>query len=456
MPLELRRIPRRAYGNYHFLTPVRILVASFAICIILGSLLLMLPNCRAPGNNVSYIDALFTATSAVCVTGLVTKDTSETWTRFGQIIILLLIQSGGLGMITFGSLFAMLLGQKIRFYQRALLKETYGPARLVNVPSIFRILAVVAGVTFTVESIGAVLLYPAFLKEHGYSQAVMHSLFHSVSAFCNAGFSTFPGNLESYQGNIYVNLIICALIVLGGLGFPVHAELLDHRRNRRRLSLHTRVVLRATLMLILAGAFFIFILETIANQNFRELPLLNRILASIFHSITPRTAGFNTIPISEFAPATLIFIMVLMFIGGSPAGTAGGVKTTTFVIALSVIRAVLKGSSDVVLFDRRLERSTIRRAPVLILMAMGLITFCVMILLLTGSGSPMQLSFEAVSAFGTVGLSTGITPHLTTVQKSVIILLMFIGRVGPLAFALSFARPKVAQVRLAETELLTG
>ena len=416
----------------------------------------MLPAGQAYGHNVRFLDCLFTATSAVCVTGLVVVDTATAWTRIGQTTIIILIQGGGIGIITFGALFALLLGHKFGFRQRALIQEQLGDTSVVRITSLLRIVRVVAGTTFVIELLGAILLYPMFAAKAGHSAGMFHAVFHAISAFCNAGFSTFSENLRGSQGHIGVNTVICLLIILGGLGFPVHAELLESRGKRRRLSLHTRVVLMTTIALIIGGAVFIFLFETFAGSAYAGLPLKNRILASIFQSVTARTCGFDTINIGALTPATLVLLHVLMFIGGSPAGTAGGVKTTTFATAIAAVRAVIKGREDVTISDRRLERNTVRRALVLIIGAAGLLTVALVGLLLSGGGSPLQLSFEAVSAFGTVGLSTGITPNLTAVQKIIIILLMFIGRVGPMSFALSLARSRVEQIRFAETDLLTG
>jgi trk system potassium uptake protein len=456
MPARIGPIKYRTKKRGFFLTPVQSLVLGFAILIFTGSALLMLPESRTGVAPVYYIDALFTSTSAVCVTGLTSVDTATIWTRLGQVVILLLIQFGGIGIIAFGALFALVLGQKFTFRQRALLREQYGELSTVNVASFFSVVRAVVLVTVTLELVAAILLWPMFAPRVGTSEAAFFAIFHSISAFCNAGFSTFTENLEGYQGHWGVNIIICALIVLGGLGFPVHAELLDRMRTRKKISLHTKTVLWMTSILIVGGMLFLFIFENLTHGEFQSLPVQNKFLVCLFQSVTARTAGFDTIPMSYLGPASLVLINVLMFIGGSPAGTAGGVKTTTFATAIVACRSILIGKSDITLFDRRLSVNTVRRAVVLILLALLLLTVALMILLLSGPGETLQLTFEAVSAFGTVGLSTGITSHLTTLQKIVIILLMFIGRVGPLAFVLSFARTRAGKIKFAETDLLTG
>jgi len=441
--------------------PVQVLVGSFLGMILLGTAVLMLPECHAPGHSIGLLDALFTSTSAVCVTGLIVVDTATAWTRVGQSVILILLQLGGIGIVTFGALFALLLGQKISWRQRALLKEQYGQATVAN---ILNIIPIVAGVTLVIELLGAICLLPVFIPEYGTAEGIWHSVFQAVSAFCNAGFSTFSDSLERYTGNYWINGIICILIIIGGLGFPVIAEFMERRGRRKRLSLHSRVVLWSSSVLIILGALILFVIQTGYDPDFNEMPMHSRILASLFQSITARTAGFNTIRIGAIAPASLMVLQFLMIIGGSPSGTAGGIKTTTFVASLAAIRSVLKGETDAKIMDRRLISDVARRALVLVVLALMTIGGALLVLILTGwdivteSGIDyfLQLSFEAVSAFGTVGLSTGITPDLTTGQRIVIIVLMFIGRLGPMTFALALASPKVEQVKFPETQLLTG
>ncbi len=432
---------------------MQILAGSFVLLILAGAGLLMLPECHAPGQTITFLDALFTSTSAVCVTGLIVVDTATAWTRTGQVVILLLIQFGGIGIISFGALFAMLLGQRISFRQRQLLKEQFGEFTIVN---ILDIIPVVTLLTLAIELLGTIILLPRFVPQYGIAVGLWHAVFHSISAFCNAGFSTFSTNLEGFKGDALVNLDICSLIVLGGLGFPVLAEILERKGNRKRLSLHTRVVLLTTATLIVAGALFLFIIETGFSSEFRDLPLGSRILASLFQSVTARTAGFNTIPIGRMAQASQLLLVFLMFIGGSPSGTAGGIKTTTFVVSIAAIWSVLNQRTEVNLLGRRLERNNVRRALVLVVLAAIILSVGLLFLLIFGSGNLMELLLELVSAFGTVGLSTGITSSLTAGQRIVIILTMFVGRLGPMTFALALARPRAEQVRFPETNLLTG
>lgn len=433
--------------------PVHVLAASFLGLIVIGTLVLMLPECHAKGNTVSPIDCFFTSTSAVCVTGLITVDTATAWSRLGQVIILILIQIGGIGIVTFGSFFALLLGQKFSFNQRELIREQYGEWSLTN---LWYIIPVVAGTTFVIELTGAILLYPSFQGKYETGEAVFHSVFHAISAFCNAGFSTFSSNLMGYQGDLWVNLIVCVLIVTGGLGFPVIAELLMVRRRRRRLSLHSKMVLTASGILIVVGALAFFFLECSLNPEYQNMPISRVILISFFQSITARTAGFNTVDFSTAAPATLVFVGILMFIGGSPSGTAGGIKTTTLMVSIAAMRSVLTGSRDVVIFGRRLQPYTVRRGLVLVILAMCSMVTGTLLLLYFGGGDYLKIGFETLSALGTVGLSAGITPFLGPIQKIVIIMLMFIGRIGPMSFGLALAHTKVSNIRYAETDVLTG
>lgn len=439
-------------------TPVRVLVGSFLGMIILGTILLMLPQSHAEGASIGFLDAFFTATSAVCVTGLTVVDTATAWTRFGQIVILVLLQVGGIGIISFGALFVLLLGHKVTFQHRQLIKEQYGQATVVNV---LTIIPVVALTTLFIELMGAAFLMPVFTRDFGLEEGTWHSIFHAVSAFCNAGFSTFSDSLMHYTGNPWLNFVICILIVIGGLGFPVIGELMSRRESRRVLSLHTRVVLWSSATLIVIGAIIFYIIEGIYDTEFGSMPFVSRFLSSIFQSITARTAGFNTVEIGNLAPATIFALQLLMIIGGSPSGTAGGIKTTTFVASIAAVRSVFSGHSDVRLFDRRLGVGTARRALVLFAVAAVVISLGVLFMLLTAAPGQetnlLGLGFETVSAFGTVGLSTGITSQLTVGQRIVIIFLMFIGRLGPMTFALALSsRHQADQVRFPETDLLTG
>ncbi|HEX9745515.1 MAG TPA: potassium transporter TrkG, partial [bacterium] len=388
------------------LKPVQVLAGSFLGLIILGTVVLLLPECHAPGSHITFLDSLFTATSAVCVTGLITVDTSSQWTRLGQVAIMIMFQLGGIGIITFGAFFALLLGQKINFRQRELLKEQFGEDSVAN---ILKIIPVVAGTTIIIEMIGAAILYPFIAANHPASDALFHSVFHAVSAFCNAGFSTYSDSLMGYSSNIGLNATICILIVLGGLGFPVITELLNFRERRRRLSLHTRMVLWASGFLIVAGTALIFTFEYNGSAGFRSLPFNEMLLGSLFQSITTRTAGFNTLDIGSMAPASIILMGVLMFIGGSPSGTAGGIKTTTVLTSIASIRAVLRGEMDVIIFDRRIKWDTVRRANGLVVLSAGTFIGMVLLMYLTGGGRMLDLWFETLSALGTVGLSTGIT-----------------------------------------------
>jgi trk system potassium uptake protein TrkH len=327
--------------------------------------------------------------------------------------------------------------------------------------NVLTIIPVVALTTIFIELLGAAFMMPVFTPKYGLQEGTWHAIFHSVAAFCNAGFSTFSDNLMQYTGNPWLNFIICALIVLGGIGFPVIGELTSRKASRKRLSLHSRVVLWTTALLIIFGALIFYLIEGVYDAGFRDLPVASRVLSSIFQSVTARTAGFNTLDIGTLAPASIFILQLLMIIGGSPSGTAGGIKTTTFAACLAGVRAVLTGSSDTKMFDRRLSYGTSRRALVLFAVAALVLSVGVLFMLLTArpglTDDLLDVGFEAVSAFGTVGLSTGITSDLSAGQRIIIILLMYIGRLGPMTFALALsARQHTDQVRFPETDLLTG
>ncbi len=416
----------------------RILIFSFFItAILLGSLLLALPGVYAAG-RLSYIDALFTATSAVCVTGLITVDTAA-YSLVGQIIIMLLIQVGGLGIITFATVFLAAPRRRISIVGRGVVGE-YALSEVEYRPKV--IIRSILKYTFIFEALGFLLYLPAFGARE---RSFFNALFHAVSAFCNAGFSTFSNNFEDYLTNPLVNINTIFLIVSGGLGFLVLKDLRKLLgRQRTHLSYHSAIVLRTTLILVAAGATVFFILES--PNAMAGLSLPEKILASLFQAVTPRTAGFDTIPQGDLSQGSQLLTMLLMFIGASPASTGGGVKTTTFYLLL-ITAFRYRDSSDLVSHGKR------KIQPRLIFKAVGVVVKAIIIILVAsiliiiaeaGSGIPMaDTLFEAVSAFGTVGLSTGITGSLHSFSKLVLIATMFIGRVGLFALALPRGRRDV-------------
>ena len=441
--------------------PAQILALGFAGVIVVGSLLLSLPAAWEPGRRVSYLDALFTATSAVCVTGLVVTNTAETFSTFGELVILGLIQVGGLGVMTMSTLFALLVGKRITFRERLIIQEALGqlsPAGMV------RLVLYVATVTLAFELLGATLLtlYWWLAYDVPFGLAAYRGVFHAVSAFNNAGFDLFDSrrpSLERFAGDPVITLVVGGLIVAGGLGFTVLADLGRRLRHRRhRLSLHSRLVLVTTAVLLAVGTGLVAVGEWSNPATLGSLPLDRKLWAALFHAITPRTAGFNMLPMAELTNLTVLTTILLMFIGGSPAGTAGGIKTTTVALLVATVRATVRGDDELVLMERRVPALMAAKALALAVLAAGLVLAVTMGMLLWDGHALEATVFEVVSAFGTVGLSLGITPELTPVGKVLILLTMYAGRVGPLTLAVALTRrgrrPRV--LRYPEERVLVG
>ncbi len=428
------------------LSPPRLFIISFAGVILIGALFLYLPFSASTG-QLRFIDALFTSASAVCVTGLVVIDNGKDLSLLGQVITIFLFQIGGLGIITFSTVFFVLMGRGISFKGREIVQSTFLHTRRRD---FFIILKSILFYTFIFESVGTLLLFIRFSMDFPAGTALYQAIYHSISAFNNCGFSLFSNSLMNYQGDLLVNLTVMGLLVIGGIGFIVQYEVFSKWKGaQRRLSLHTKMVLITTAILILVGAFFFYFFER--DHLLKDAPLVNTILASLFQSVTPRTCGFNTVDIGGLTNATLLLLIVLMFIGASPGSTGGGVKTTSAALLLLMIWHRLKGNEEVNLFSRTIPREAVSRTLSIIFASAFSISIITSILLVTGSGtlSPLESRhlfveylFEAVSAFGTVGLSMGATPKLNDIQKGAIILMMFAGRVGPLTLAFSLSRTK--------------
>ncbi|MHB1420586.1 MAG: TrkH family potassium uptake protein [Bacillota bacterium] len=434
--------------------PPTILAWGFAGMIVLGTLLLKLPIAVQPGLQISWLNALFTSTSAVCVTGLIVVDTAKTYSTFGQVVIMLLIQAGGLGLMTMSTLFALMIGKKITLRERLVIQEALNRN---NVEGVVRLTKYILWLTLTVEGIATLILGARWAMEFGVARGFYLGLFHTVSAFNNAGFDLFSTSLIGYRGDIVINVVIMSLIIIGGLGFTVIADIYN-KRGLRWLSLHSKVVLSITSFLLIGGMVAIYFFEAGNPQTMLPLPLGEKLLSAAFQSVTPRTAGFNTLPIGNLRPVTLLLITFLMFIGASPGGTGGGVKTTTAGAMIAVIYAMIRGRNDVEMFRRRLATSIIFKSLAIIFISMTLVFIATTILLATEK-IPLQAAlFEVTSAFGTVGLTTGITPTLSTIGRITIIATMFIGRVGPLtiAFALAQRLYKKSVYRLPEDKIMVG
>jgi len=423
------------------LTPARALIVSFMGLILLGGLILCLPGLTGPA-GIDFIDALFTATSAVCVTGLVVVDTGTAFTLPGQLVVLALIQLGGLGIMTFSVFFYTLVGRGVSLRDELAVKGSFSHQSAQDVAVLVR---VVVFWTLIIEAAGALGLFCFWIWDHSVGRAAYLSVFHAVSAFCNAGFSLWSDSLTGYRTHWGVNLIFIALIVAGGLGFIVLSELPKlGRKNRSKLSLHSKIVAVTTLVLIVSGTLIFLALEW--NNVLKELSFHHRLIISLFQAVTPRTAGFNSIDFAHVTNTTILMTVLLMFIGGSPGSTAGGIKTVTAALLVSLGLSRARGFSKVNIFRRSVPDEVVSRGLAILLVASAVITLALALLLISETGHLdhtqtrdvfIKIFFETVSAFGTVGLSMGITPELTLLGKLIIIITMFVGRVGPLTVAMA-------------------
>lgn len=425
----------REIFSYFRVSPAQLIVVSFASIILMGSFLLYLPYAHARGTSIRYIDALFTSTSAVTVTGLIVVDTGTAYSRIGHIFIIMLIQAGGLGIMTIAAFIQVSLGSQMSVYGRFSTASLLDQADLKN---LFMVIRAIVIITFFFESIGTLLFLPFFMRRiSGGLEALFYSIFHAISAFCNAGFSLYSNSFMHAVGNVPSNLVLMWLIVSGGLGFTVLLNLGRKlvRGEKERITVQTRIVLVSTLVFIIFGAVNFFLFER--DFILRELKPHEKFLASLFQSVTTRTAGFNTVDTSSLRPITLFMMSTLMFIGASPGSTGGGIKTTTFFILVLSIITILRDQRFNTIFRRRIPFGVVNRAFAILVSALSLIIAGTLLLGLTERFSLIQIFFETVSAFGTVGLSTGITPHLSDFGKIVIMVSMFVGRLGPLTMVLA-------------------
>ncbi len=426
--------------------PLRLLVASFLALIACGTALLLLPASTPPEAPIGAVDAVFTATSATCVTGLVVRDTGTAFTPFGQVVILLLIQAGGLGVMTFSLLVFALFRSAVPLVHRSIFEQTLGGSAGERLRRLVRLVFVF---TFATEAAGAAVLFLRFSSEMDAGRAAWAAVFHAVSAFCNAGFGLWPDSLTAYRADPLVNGTVMVLIVLGGLGFVVVHDLLEARGRPHWMSVQTKLALTVSGVLIGVGALLFWGLE--APRLLYEMPLSEQVLTSLFQSVTARTAGFNTVDIGALAPGTLFLMVLLMLIGGSPGSCAGGIKTTTLGVLVLAAGSRLRGRLNVNAFHRTLTPTTVRNA-LSIVMGGGLVVIVgLFALLLTEAprqtvvneqAAFLSYLFETVSALGTVGLSTGVTPYLNPLSRLLVVVLMFVGRLGPLTVASALVRER--------------
>ena len=440
---KIKEFFSKIFSGLHRASPMKIILAGYCLIILLGSLLLWLPVATRAGESVPFSDAFFTATSATCVTGLVRFDTYTCWSGFGQVIILCLIQIGGVGFMTLAITAMAAAGRKIGLQSRMLMQNSISAPHLGGIVRITRF--ILLG-TLLVEGIGVILLGFYFIPRLGFGEGLWYSVFHAISAFCNAGFDLFgqfsPGSsLTTVGGNWYVNMIIMVLIVVGGLGFLVWKDLLDHRFSLSKLRLHSKIVLITTGVLILGGAACLFWLES-GNPSFEAMGGSEKVLTSLFQSVTSRTAGFNSVNLSTMTQASQFVMILLMLVGGSTGSTAGGIKTTTAAVQLLSIRTIFRGRKSVEAYHRSIEDAVVRTASCIT---------CLYLLLSVGVGLvishleaiPFLTSlYESVSAIATVGLTLGITAQLGFVSKILLALLMIFGRAGSLTILLAFTSDK--------------
>lgn len=442
----------------------RLLIFSFLAIILIGAGLLMLPQ-MTNGDPLAFIDALFTATSATCVTGLVVVDTGSKFTMLGQIVVLILIQAGGLGIMTLSTFFTYLVIGRLSISDQEVLQDTLTQSPIKNIADLLRTIFLF---TLSIELIGAGVLALCFSNQFPIGKACYYGLFHSIAAFCNAGFALFQNNLIDYVADWKVNVMIMILIILGGIGFIVLNEVKNYffarkRHQRRTLSFHSKLVLIITAVLIIAGALIILIFE---NSNiFDQKPIHVKLLASFFQSVTSRTAGFNTVDISLLTNSSLFFIIILMMIGASPGSCGGGIKTTTAGVIAAMLFARFQNREDVNILHRRIPDEIVSKAISVTFFSIFIILFFIIVLMVSEVGDTshqesrglfLEALFEVVSAFGTVGLSTGITSGLSFIGKFIIIITMFIGRVGPLTVAYAIGKKYTPRFRYAQEKVLIG
>ncbi|RRD39489.1 potassium transporter KtrB [Leptotrichia sp. OH3620_COT-345] len=439
------------------ISPYVIILTSFLVMIFLGGIVLSLPLSTVDGKGTGFIDGIFTATSAVCVTGLTINDVSSSYNLFGKTVILMLIQLGALGFITFSSMFVLLVTKKISYYTKKVVQEDLNTETLFDIQNYIRKVMITV---FGIEFVGAVFLFFEFIQKFEFKRAVYYSLFHSISAFCNAGFSLFPDSLMSFKGSAVINISVPLLIFFGGIGFATLMNVYRYFRGKdKRLTTNSKVSINISIFLIIAGTILIFFTEYSNKLTMGNYTIYEKIGASFFQSVSTRTAGFNTISLSEMKSSTTFLFIILMFIGASPGSTGGGIKTTTIGLIILGIRNIIDNREYLEINGRRINWHNFNKAVAVITISLTYIT--VILFVMTSIEKNMNfenLLFEIVSAFGTVGLTRGITPLLSDVSKIFIILTMLIGRVGPLTMTLVLISKKLkkGKYKYPEENLLIG
>ncbi|MDP8221534.1 MAG: TrkH family potassium uptake protein [Candidatus Stygibacter frigidus] len=436
--------------------PPGFFMISFILTISVGTMLLMLPSATASHTETSFINALFTATSATCVTGLIVRDTGTYFSLFGQMVILILIQIGALGIMTISGAFFIMIGQKMKMRSENLIQNVVGETNTLDMVQLIKNIVMV---TISIEILGAIILYWRFAQDFGQGLHTIYiAVFHSISAFCNAGFSLFSDNLMRWYDDFTITMLISFLIIIGGIGFPVIREVFRVVKAKKKivhLNLHTKIVIFTTIILIIGGTVMFFISEY--NNIMVDYSLKNRLLTSFFQSVTTRTAGFNTIDNSQLSDSSILSSVFLMFVGASPGSTGGGLKTTAFFILFATVISMFKGRKDATAFNRKIADMYMRRVLALVTASLSLMVIMLFLLMHFEQAPFEKVLFEAFSAFGTVGLSMGITSELTHSGKIIIILLMYLGRVGPLTLGYAISQKvKKTQFDLIEEKINIG
>ena len=458
----MKKIVKRVSNIVNKMEPTQIMVIGFAIVILIGAILLSMPISTQNGESIGFLDALFTSTSAVCVTGLIAVDTSTYWSFFGQLIIITLIQIGGLGFMTVTTLFSLIIKKRINLKERLLIQESLNQIDLSGLVKLTRYILLT---TFFIEGTGALLLSTVFIPQFGILNGIWYSIFHAISAFCNAGFDLMGvvsgpfSSLTYYVNNFTITITISWLIILGGIGFPV---ILDVIRNKKlsKLTIHSKVVLFSTIVLIAFGMLFILLLEYNNPNTLGKLGFGGKILASLFQSITIRTAGFNTIDLAAMRESSIFVMIILMFIGASPASTGGGIKTTTIATLILTVKSFILEKQDIEVCKRRISETTVKKSLGIFLIGITIVVMGTLIISITDPDfSLLEVEFEVVSAIATVGLSIGGSPNLSVLGKIFIMLFMFMGRVGSLTIFMALASRGVKNnppIRYPEGKIIVG
>lgn len=435
----------------------RLIASGFALIILTGALLLTLPIANRSGHG-NLLNSLFTATSATCVTGLIVADTYQNWTIFGQLVILCMIQVGGLGFMTIGAYISVLLKKRIGLQEREQLQES---VNTLEIAGVVRLVKKIVQGAFCIEGLGAVLLACRFIPRFGAVRGIYFSIFHAVSAFCNGGFDLMGVNeayssLVAFEGDIVVNLVVVTLILVGGIGFIVWDDVARHKWHFRKYLLHSKIVITTTLVLTAVGTVLFLVTED--QAAFAGMDPLEKFLGALFSSVTPRTAGFNSVDTASLSNAGKVLTMVMMFIGGSPGSTAGGVKTTSMIVLLFYAGAMVLNREDINLFGRRLSDEVVKKANAVVIINSTLTIIATLVIMTL---QPLlnfeDVLFEVLSAIGTAGMSVGITRDLNIISRVIIMILMYCGRLGSLSFALIFAQKKIsASVRQPQEKIIVG